>query len=117
MWLKRFLSWAVTNTYNDMLKETRDPIVLQGPNRGSQQDLEYRFGTARVAAARRAYTNALPRSSLLYKVYDIGSPSIAMAEGRRHFVPSDDLDKQACQKEYINAYMKEGEDPTLISRG
>ena len=36
-----------------------------------------------------------------------------MAEVRRHYVPSDDLDKQAYQREYINAHMKEGGDPTL----
>ena len=99
-----YLSWAVTPTptCDDVLKGTSDPIVLQGPNRRSQQDLDYRFGTARVAAARRAYegiTNALSNESLLYKIYDIGSPSLAMVEVRRHYVPSEDLDKQAYQRE------------------
>ena len=50
---------------------------------------------ARVAAARRAYestTNAVTNSSLLYKIYDIGSPTLAMAAVRRDYVPSDDLD-------------------------
>ena len=36
-----------------------------------------------------------------------------MAEIRRHYVRIDDLDKQAYQREYINAHMKEGEDLTL----
>ena len=105
-WSKQFLSWAVTNTCNDLLKETSDPIVLQGPNRRSQKDLDYRFGTARIAAARRAYegiTNAILNSSLLYEIYDIGTPSLAMAEVRRHYVPSDKLDKHAYQREYIIA--------------
>ena len=35
-----------------------------------------------------------------------------MAAVRRHYVPSDDLDKQAYQRECINARMKEGEGPT-----
>ena len=101
-WLKKFLSWAVTNTCDDGLKENSDPIVLQGPNRRSQQDLEYRFGTATVAAARRAHegiANALTNSSLLYKIHDIGSPSLAMAEVRRHHVPSDEIGKQAYQRQ------------------
>ena len=54
-WSKQFLSWAGTNTCDDSFKETSNTIVLQGPNRKSQQDLIYRFATSRVAAARRAY--------------------------------------------------------------
>ena len=36
-----------------------------------------------------------------------------MAEIRRHYVPSDDLDKQAYLREYINAEMVEREEPAL----
>ena len=119
-WSKQFLWWAVSNTCDDVLKETSDPIVLQGPNRKTQQDLDHRFRTARVAAARWAYegiTNALSNSSLLYKISDIGSPSIAMAKVRKHYAPSDDLDKQAYQREYINVHMKGGRTPPFLSRG
>ena len=109
---KQLLSCAVTNTCDDVLKENCDPMVLQGPNRRRQQDLDYRFGTPRVAAARSAsegITKQISNSSLLYKIYEIGSPSLAKAEVRRHYVPSDEFDNQEYQREYINAHMKEGE--------
>ena len=31
-WSKQFISWAVTNTCDDALTETGDPIILQGPH-------------------------------------------------------------------------------------
>ena len=30
-WSKQFITWAVTNTCDDALTETSDPITLQGP--------------------------------------------------------------------------------------
>ena len=99
------------------MNETNDPIILQGPNRRREKDLDYSSETARAAADSRAYegiTNALSNSSLLCQINDIGSHCLAMAEVRRHYVPSDDLDKQANGKECINAHMKEGEEPTLF---
>ena len=41
-WSNQFLSWAVTNTCDNVLKEVSDPIVSQGLNRRSQQGLDYR---------------------------------------------------------------------------
>ncbi|MEP6389042.1 MAG: hypothetical protein ABJ056_03870, partial [Halioglobus sp.] len=99
-----------------LLKESSDRIASQGPNRRGQ-DLDYRVGTARVAVARWTYegiTIALPNSSSVYGTYDICSPSLAMAAVLPHDLPGDDLDKQVYQREYINAHMKEGEDPTIL---
>ena len=36
-----------------------------------------------------------------------------MAEVRRMYVPSDDLDKQAHLRDYLNAAMVDGEQPAL----
>ena len=52
-------------------------------------------------------------SPLLRKIQEIGSPSLAMAEIRRHYVPTYDLEKQAYLREYMNAEMVEGEEPAL----
>ena len=72
------------------------------------------YGQARVASACRAYegiTSAVTNSFLLRKIYELGSPSLAMAEVRRMYVPSDDLDKQSFLREYFNAAMVPGEKP------
>ena len=58
-------------------------------------------------------TNALPNSSLFYNIYNIDSPSLAMAAVRRRCVPSDDLDSKAYQRDYNKAQMKEGGDSTI----
>ena len=67
--------------------------------------------------ARRAFeriTAAVTHNSpLLRKIREIGSPSLAMAETRRHYVPSDGLDKQAHLREYIKAEMAEGDEPAI----
>ena len=116
-WSKQFITWAVTSTCDDALTETSDPIILQGPHATSRGALEIRHGPNKVASARRAFegiTAAVTHNSpLLRKIQEIGSPGLAMAEIRRHYVPSDDLDKQACLREYINAEMVEGEEPAL----
>ena len=93
----------------------------------SRGELEIRHVPNKVALARRAFegiTAAVTHNSpLVRKIQEIGSPSLAMAEIRRHYVPGDDLDKQAYLREYIIAEMVEGEEPALyfermnISRG
>ena len=113
----QFITWAVTNTCDDALTETSDPIILQGPHAVSRGELEIRHGPNKVVSARRAFegiTAAVTLNSpLLRKIQEIGSPSLAMAEIRRHYVPTYDLEKQAYLREYMNAEMVEGEEPAL----
>lgn len=121
LWLKQFITWAVTNTCDDVLMETSDPIVLQSRHAISREEIEFRHGPNKEASVRRAFegitaafTHNLP---LLRKIQDIGSPRLAMAEIRRHYVPSDDLDKQAYLRDYLNAAMVEGGEPAICLRG
>ena len=90
---------------------------MQGPHAINRGELEIRHGPIKVASARRAFEGitaaVIHNSPLPRKIQAIGSPSLAMAEIRRHYVPSDDLDKQAYLREYINAEMVEGEEPAL----
>ena len=75
-----------------------NPIVFQGPHETSSEELEFCHGTIEVASAHRAYesiTTAIADSSLLPKTNEVRTPSLAMAEVRRMYVPSDNLDKQA----------------------
>ena len=53
VWKKQFTSWAVTNSCEDALLETTNPIVIQGPNTVSREELVFRHGQARVASAGR----------------------------------------------------------------
>ena len=116
-WSKQFMTWAVTNTCDDALTDASDPIILQGPHAMARGKLEIRHGPNKVASARRSFEGIAAavtlNSPLLKETQEIGSPNPAMAEIRRHYVPSDDLDKQAYLREYINAEMVEGEEPTL----
>ena len=118
-WSKQFITWPATNTCGDALTETinSDPIILQGPHSISRGELEIRHGPNKVVSARRAFegiTAAVTLNSpLLRKIQEIGSPSLAMAEIRRHYVPTYDLEKQAYLREYMNAEMVEGEEPAL----
>ena len=83
-WSKQLITWAVTNTCDDALMETSDPIILQGPHAISRGELEIRHGPNKVASARREFegiTAAVTHNSpLLRKIQEIGSPSLAMAE-------------------------------------
>ena len=91
----RSTSWAVTNSCEDALLETTNPIVFQDPNTVIGEELVFRHGQARDASARRAYeaiASAVTNSFQLGKIYEQGSPSLAMAEFRRMYVPSDDID-------------------------
>lgn len=115
-WSRKVVSWAVTNTSDDVITETSDPGVLQGPNSKGQKDLDYRFETARTAVTRGVYdgiSNVMSNSFSLYKIYDIASLSLAIAVVCRNYVSGDIFDKQAYQREYVNAHMKGGGDPTL----
>ena len=60
-------------------------------------------------------TNAINNQYLLGKIYHVGSAGLTMAEVRRMYVPSDDLDKQSYLREYINATMVDGEKPEMYS--
>ena len=114
VWKKHFTSWTVTNSCEDALLGTTNPIVFQGPDAVSREELVFHHGQAREASARRAYkeiTNAVTNSVLLGKIHELGSSSLGMAEVRRMYVPSDDLDKQSYLREYINAAMVLGEKP------
>ena len=90
---------------------------MQGLHAVSRGELEIRHGPNKVASARRSFegiTAAVTHNSpLLRKIQEIGSSSLAMAKIRRHYVLSDDLDKQAYLQEHINAEMVEGEEPAL----
>ena len=89
-----------------------NPNVFQAPSAMNREQLVIRDGPSRVASGRRAYegiTNAITNSFLLGKIYELGSPSLAMVEIRRQYVPSDDLDKQSHLREYISVAMIDGE--------
>ena len=58
----QFTSWCVTKSCEDALLKTNNPILFQGPNSVSREELVFRHGAGSVAAARRAYegvTNAI----------------------------------------------------------
>ena len=58
-WSKQFITWAVTNTCDDALTETSDPIILQGPHAMSRGELEFRHGPNKVAPGRRAFEETI----------------------------------------------------------
>ncbi|CAM9184868.1 unnamed protein product, partial [Laminaria digitata] len=110
-WKKQFRSWAVSSSCEDALKETTNPIIFHGPNTNT-----HLHERNEVTAARRAHdgiNHAMTSQSLLRNIYVLGSPSLAMALIRKKYVPSDDLDKHAYTREYINAEMIKGEQPAL----
>ncbi|CAN0239714.1 unnamed protein product, partial [Laminaria digitata] len=110
-WKKQFTSWAVSHSCEDALKETANPITFHDPHTNT-----HLHECNEVTAARRAYdgiNHAINSQSLLRKMYDLGSPSLSMALIRKTYVPSDDLDKHAYTREYINAEMIKGEQPAL----
>lgn len=55
LWLKQFITWAVTNTCDDVLMETSDPIVLQSRHAISREEIEFRHGPNKEASVRRAF--------------------------------------------------------------
>ena len=64
-WSKQFMTWAVTNTCDDALTETSDPIILQGPHAVSRGELEIRHGPNKVCLL---YTSPSPRDGLLSRM-------------------------------------------------
>ena len=100
VWKKHFTSWTVTNSCEDALLGTTNPIVFQGPDAVSREELVFHHGQAREASARMVHegiTSAVRNLFLLGKIYELGSPSLAMAEVRRMYVSSNDLDKQSSE--------------------
>ena len=98
-------SWAVSNTSERAFKETEKAYCFSGLYVQNQ-----------VASARRAYQSiitAVSNSSILRKIYELDSPSLAMAEIRRTHVPGDDLDKQACLRGYVNVKLADGQASSL----
>ena len=70
-WVKQFMSWSISNTCDEALKMTSDPIIFQGPNKRSREELECQFGPTKVAAARRAFEGiaaAITNSSHTHKI-------------------------------------------------
>ena len=97
---RQFTSWAVTNSCDDARLETTNPILFEGPNAVSRKELVFHHGQAREASARMVHegiTSAVRNLFLLGKIYELGSPSLAMAEVRRMYVSSNDLDKQSSE--------------------
>ena len=102
-WKKQFTSWAVTSRCADALKETFNPIYLQGPNEKGEGELINLHGRNEIDATRKAYdgiTQAITDRSLLRKKWDLGSPSLSMALIHKTYVPSDELNKHAYTREY-----------------
>lgn len=82
----------------------------------SGDQLEFHHGPDKVVSACRAYegvTNVIANSSLLRKIYNLGSASLTMAEVRRTCVPSDDLDIQMHLRDYIDTAMDDDGQPVL----
>ena len=90
-WTKQMTSWADSNTCEGAFKETDNRTVIQGPNAKSKEELGCQCGREIVALARTAYkgiTTAVSNSFLLRKIYEIGNPSLTMAEPAAHMSPA-----------------------------
>ena len=112
---KQFTSWCVINSCEDALMETSNPMVFQGPNYVSNEELVFSHGAGRVAAGRGAYEDVI---NAIYNHYLQGRENLPRKNRRsRHGGGAPDVrtkrrpDEQAYLRKYINAAMVDAEKP------